>query len=201
MVRSIVTNSKIDYQKLIEIIPSNPIPNALFSNKGDLNFSYKSNQWGLDKPTFSSGAVWADLNNNGALDLIINDINNPARIYRNNIHNTYSDRNSLFITLKGEKPNTFAIGATVEVWSDDKYWFREHYLQRGYQSSVQPGIHIGIGEVQIIDSVKVNWPNGSVSTLMNIELPTELVVNQIETQNSNSFPNSIKPASLSSEYN
>ncbi|PWN06693.1 VCBS repeat-containing protein [Rhodohalobacter mucosus] len=203
MIRSIISDQDLDFSELIEMIPSNPVPNVLFANNGDLTFEEKAEAWGIGEPGFSSGAVWADLDADGDLDLVINDVNNPAKLYQNHSLQTYPDRGSLKLTLQGKAPNTLAIGAQAEAWSGDQYWFREHYLQRGYQSSVEPGIFIGTGLQNSIDSLRVTWPNGTVTTLTDISLPSELSLVQPDTEapedphrfsNPSYLPGDMKPA-------
>lgn len=162
MIRSIITETNVDYNQLVEMIPSTPIPNVLFANFGNLDFQNKAEEWGLGEPSYSSGSAWADFDNDGDLDLVINDVNGPAKLYRNNA-SQQEQSNWLELSLEGESPNRFAIGATVEVWADSSYWYREHYLQRGYQSSVEPGIFIGLGTHQTIDSLRIRWPDGQTT--------------------------------------
>lgn len=168
--------------QLMEQMSSHPISNFMFANRGDLQFEDKTKKWGLDNPGFSSGAAWADLNGDGALDLIVNNVNGPSEIYRNRVLEMYPDRKWLKINLEGEEPNTKGIGAQVEIWSEDKYWYREHVLQRGFQSSVEPGIHVGMDQTETIDSLQIKWPDGRISRLENIELPAKISVIQADAK-------------------
>ncbi|MCH8567941.1 MAG: VCBS repeat-containing protein [Balneolales bacterium] len=177
--RSVIMREGVDFRRLIDMIPAQPVRNVLFANRGDLRFEDVTINWGLDEPTFSSGAAWADLNGNGALDLIINNVNSPSRIYRNRVGELYPDRTSLQIKLEGESPNTLGIGAQLQVWtSDEGYYFREHFLQRGFQSSVEPGFHVGLGTSTLIDSLIVRWPDGRTSRMDNIEAPARITLQQ-----------------------
>jgi enediyne biosynthesis protein E4 len=180
MVRSIVTGEGADFRQLIDLIPSEPVGNFLFSGRGDLVFEELSDAWGLGEPGFSSGAAWADLNGNGALDLVVNDVNGPARIYRNRVQELHPDRSWLMVELDGEAPNTQAVGAQLEVWADGQQWYREHMLQRGFQSSVAPGLHIGLGEVSRLDSLRLRWPDGRITRMQDVELPGQLTLRQSE---------------------
>ena len=182
MMRAIITEDQVDFRRLVEIIPSNPIPNHLFANEGDLRFTDRTQEWGLGEPGFSSGAAWADLNGDGALDLVINNTNGPAWIYRNRAAELYPERTWLRVDLRGEAPNTYGIGAQLQVWAGEKYWFREHFLQRGFQSSVEPGLHVGLGETARIDSLVLRWPDGRTSRLSGVEVPARITLSQNESQ-------------------
>lgn len=177
MVRSIIQDENVNFDQLIDMIPSTPIPNVVYANEGGLVFTERAKEWGLGEPGYSSGASWADFDNDGDLDLVVNNVNKHAKIFKNRSVE-YLNNQWLHVDLKGESPNRYAIGASVEVWADRSYWYREHFLQRGYQSSVDPGMFFGLANHDTIDSLKVNWPDGRISVLKNVESSQSITVHQ-----------------------
>lgn len=180
--RELVITDDKNFEQFINIIPSNPIPNYFFHNEGALQFSDRTEEWGLGEPGFSSGAAWADLNGDGSLDLIVNNMNELASIYRNRATELFPDRTWLRVDLRGDLPNTHAIGAQLQVWAGENYWFREHFLQRGFQSSVEPGLHVGLGETARIDSLVLRWPDGRTSRMNNVDMPARITLEQIDSK-------------------
>lgn len=176
--RAVIRQEGVDFQQLIDLIPSQKVRNVMFANNGSLNFEDITEAWGLGEPTFSSGAAWVDLTGNGALDLVISNVNQPSRIYRNRVLELHPERSWLRVDLEGEGPNTQAIGAQLQVWGGGQHWFREHFLQRGFQSSVEPGFFVGLGELSRIDSLIVRWPDGRTSRMLDLEVPARVSLSQ-----------------------
>lgn len=152
---------------LMDMIPATPIPNKFYRNNGNLTFSDQTTEAGFDRAGFSNGAAYADLDLDGDLDIVINNINSPASVYRNN-GSQNATNHFLRIRLTGTKPNVFGLGAKVTVKSGDLLQYQELTLTRGFQSSVEPTLHFGLGEHTIADQVFVEWPGGMRSVLTNV---------------------------------
>lgn len=142
----------------LEKIPSEKLSNALFQNQRNLRFSDKTIAWGLGEKTFSNGVVYADLDNDGDLDLIINNLEDTAAIYRNNAENT----NYLSLELLG-KNNSLPLGTKVRLYSAEGMQLQELTMVRGYLSSLSPKLHFGLGSTQKIDSIVIAWPDNKSS--------------------------------------
>lgn len=158
-----LTGKKEEVDSIIHKMPSHPIPNYVFKNNKDLTFSDVSSVWGFEEPTFSNGAAYGDLDNDGDLDLIINNFNNEAFVYRNDTDNL--DHNYLKFKVKGEGQNTFGIGTIIELFADDEIIRQELIPSRGFQSSVDYTMAVGLGQKDKIDSVRVIYPNHKYQTL------------------------------------
>ncbi len=163
---------------LLKHMPQVPIPNYAFHNNGDLTFTNMANAWGLAQPGFSNGAVYVDLNHSGALDLVVNNVNAPAAIYRNRArevnHNAY-----LTVALRGTGANTAGIGAKVIIEEGGgRTQLLEQMPTRGFQSSVDPRLHFGLGGDQQIDSLLVVWPDRRYQVLTNVAINRTLTLSQ-----------------------
>ncbi len=170
--------------QLIKKSPAIKVSNIAFENEGDLRFVVKSSKWLNAPPSYSYGAAFADLDNDGDLDYVTNNMNDYAFVFKNmSIEKNKKKSNYLRIKLKGKKGNSWALGAKVELWSGGEYQFQEHFLSRGYISSVDPVVHFGLGCHTHIDSVKVTWPaTGNVSYLR--DLPANRVIEVDEKDSS-----------------
>lgn len=173
------TGSKEEMWELIQKMPSTKLNNYLFQNNHDLTFKNVTADWGLTKKSVSNGAAYADLDNDGDLDLVINNLNDDATIYRNNC-NEKPSTHYLKIRFKGAGKNTQGIGAKVYVKTAHGSQFQEQYTARGFQSSVDPVMHIGLASDSIIESLKVKWPGGKMSVVKNFKSDTLLVLNQAD---------------------
>lgn len=176
----LVSPDSVDFKTLIEMIPSNPVQNYMFAGTSDLRFSEVGTSWGISTPSFSNGAAYGDLNNNGALDLVVNNLNMESFVYRNTTPETHPERAWLQVEIDGRAPNTFGVGTQVTAWFEDRQWFSEQYPVRGFQSSMRPLLHFGLGrEVSSagrLDSLVVNWPRGGKTTLMDVDVNQRVTV-------------------------
>lgn len=152
---------------LIDVMPSQAVPNAVFKNNGDFEFRNKATDWGLDLPSFSNGSAYGDLDNDGDLDLVVNNVNMPSFVYENKT-DTLNHR-SIKLNLVNSENNTKVIGAKASIKSGDNILgFGENYVSRGFQSSVPYGIHFGVGDLLEVDSLIVQWPNGTSTNLAKV---------------------------------
>ena len=151
-------NVKMKLTELIDKMPSILEENYTYKNNGDLTFTKMNNDWGIDQKTFSNAAAYADLNNDGDMDLIVTNLENQVFIYQNNSEK-FTQNNHLKIALKGMGKNTKGIGAKVKVTAGGMTQIQEMFNTRGYQSSVDFNLNFGVGKSKIIDRVEVIWPN------------------------------------------
>ncbi|MEB2774510.1 VCBS repeat-containing protein [Algoriphagus sp. D3-2-R+10] len=166
--RADVGNIASDRQ-LLDSIPIVKIPNYAFKNKGDLTFSDEGSAWGLDKPSFSYGAAFVDLDNDGDLDYVVNNINDPAFVFENTLKNKEQKNNYLRIRLKGTQLNPQGLGAKVLIsFPDGSQLYQEQQVVRGYMSSIDEVMHFGVGDVAEISSIQIIWPDGKESVLDNV---------------------------------
>ncbi|SEF55991.1 VCBS repeat-containing protein [Algoriphagus boritolerans] len=147
--------------KMIDAFPSNPQANFLFKNLGNWNFENLSQSTGLDQLTFSTGSAYGDLDNDGDLDLVINNLNGPVFLYQNTTSETKRG-NYLSIELGS------AFGSKVMAFSEDQTFFQEYQPVKGYMSSVDPRIHFGLGKAEKLDSIQILWPDGKIRTLKEV---------------------------------
>ncbi|PMD94429.1 RNA-binding protein [Siphonobacter sp. BAB-5405] len=150
-----------DVLNLVQQIPASNVSNYLFKNNGNLTFSNVSATWGVNQPLNSNGAAFSDLDNDGDLDLVINNINHTASLYENQ-----SDRKHHFLNVKleGKPGNTQGIGAKVMITAKGQRQYLDQMPTRGYQSSVSPVLHFGLQTATQIDSLTITWPDGSQET-------------------------------------
>ena len=153
-----------DLFQLSKDAPSQLISNYAFKNLGDFKFKKVSKEWGFDIPSFSNGMAYGDLDNDGDLDVITNNIDAPAFVYENK-----ATGNFLKVKIKGEGNNTFGIGAKAKIYHNGKIQIAENTVTRGFISSVEHDLFFGLGKDTEIEKVEVIWPNGKVNIFENIK--------------------------------
>jgi hypothetical protein len=161
----------VSTKKMLEQIPKVKLHNYAFQNKGDLSFSDKTLDWGLEQPTFSNGIAYADFNNDGAIDMVINNINDEALLYRNTARDKDpAATNFLQIRFRGDKQNINGLGAVAGIYYDGgKQQVYENNPYRGYLSTMQGIAHFGLGKIRMLDSVVIRWYNGRQQTLRKVK--------------------------------
>jgi enediyne biosynthesis protein E4 len=159
--------------QMIKQVPSTPLHNYIFQNNGNLTFTDKSHDWGFDEKGFTNGAVYADLDNDGDLDLVVNKLNSEAMIYQNNSDHSahYLD----FSFLNKNSQNDFGIGASVTLFSGNTKQYEEFYPSRGFQSAVHIPLHFGLKAAEA-DSVIIIWPDGGTQRIYHLKADQKIVI-------------------------
>ena len=159
--------NKEDVLNILKEMPSSNVVNYMFKNNGNLHFSNIGQDWGFNLPSNSNGAAYADLDNDGDLDIVVNNINIPSFVYRNE-SNKKTDAQYLSIKLEGSTKNTDGLGAKLYAYNQGKVQYLEQMPARGFQSTVSNILHFGLGQFKTLDSLKIIWPGGKQQLLNNI---------------------------------
>lgn len=174
-------------------IPTEPIDNYVFKNNGDLTFSKSNANWGIEDKGFSNGAVYVDLDNDGDLELVTNNIDNYASLFENH---SADISNHLTVAFKGSAKNTHGIGAKIHLYHNNKYQVQELSLSRGFQSSIAPKLHFGLGDDEKIDSLVVVWPNQKSQKLSDVKINTAITLDVNQAQGGKVVENNIAAGEL-----
>lgn len=167
-------NEAITFEEYISSMPPINQPNYFFERIGKYRFKNQAGNWGINLPSVSQGAAYGDLDNDGDLDLVVNNSGDYAWIYRNN--NSTNGNNWIQVELKGAESNGKGIGSKIHVHSGDRIFHKTVQPSRGFQSSMSGIIHFGLGNLGKIDSIVVTWPDASLSILKDIQVNQKVVV-------------------------
>jgi hypothetical protein len=173
-------NKNTTAEKLLQLSisgPSKPLPNYAFRNKGNLRFEKVTKKWGFDTPSFSSGMAYGDLDNDGDLDVVINNMEKQAFVYENK-----ATGNFLKIKLEGSNKNKFGFGTKAIIHHNNKIQVLENNVTRGFISSVEPGLFFGLGKDEKVEKIEVIWPDGKVNVFKNIEANNTLIAKYLKAK-------------------
>jgi len=182
-----LTGKKESIDSIISKMPIKPQPNYAYKNNGDISFKNANKEWGFELPSRSNGAAYADLDNDGDLDLVINNVNTPAFIYKNN---TDSQLNNNYIQLKfkGPETNPFAVGTLAKLYFDGNIVNQELIPSRGFQSSIQYDMTFGLGQSNKLDSIRIVWPDNLTQKLENVAVNQVLTVKHSNAKETYKLP-------------
>lgn len=176
---------KSNLLELVKTMPSSNVRNYVFKNSRTCQFTDKSAEWGLDAISNSNGAAYADLDNDGDLDLVVNNINQTVFVYKNNSEKK-TGTNFLKVTLAGERGNRFGIGAKVSLFIKGEQQVQEQQMTRGFQSSMSPVLVFGTGDAAKIDSLVITWPGGKQQVMENLRTRQQVLLKESEATTSKS---------------
>ncbi|MFD2100471.1 VCBS repeat-containing protein [Flagellimonas iocasae] len=173
-------------QEMMNIMPSEKIANYIYRNNGDFTFEKMTDGWGLGKKVNTNGVAYADLDNDGDLDLVMNNMSDEATVYQNNSINNYIN-----IKLIGAENNRNAVGAKVKVYSKEKTQYQELFPSRGYQSSMGYQLNFGLGDEEIVDRIEVIWGDNSVLAMDNVKVNQTLIFDKKDFKFDGVFPEQV----------
>lgn len=181
-----------DVGRLMSQMPSNELENYIFRNTGGVTFETVTSRWGMDRPLNSNGAAYADLDNDGDLDLVTNNINVEASIFENQSRETNGNA-YLRVALDGAEGNTYGLGAKVTMYTGETKQYLEQFPARGYLSSVSPILHFGLGSHERVDSLRVVWPDGREQVLRDVAANQRLTLRQ-DAASERTLPSRMSPS-------
>lgn len=187
----VLTGEKEDLLQIIDKMPVVSLPNYAYKNNRDLTFDDVTEDWGFNLPSFSNGCAYGDLDNDGDLDLVVNNVNMEAFVYRNNT-NEMTDNNFLKVKLEGSEKNKQGIGAWMKIYLGETVIFQEQMPSRGFQSSMEYTLTIGLGETKKADSLMIVWPNDMKQVIKDVKANQTLILN-IQDANQKYMAREIQP--------
>ena len=182
IVKRIMQREKNVIKGLIDSIPSNKVSNYAFQNNSNLKFVNMAKSWGLDLPSYSNGSAYGDLDNDGDLDLVLNNVNMPAFVYENRSKELNPTNSSLTFSLSGENENSLAIGTKITVKANGQKFYQELSPMRGFMSTVDYKIHFGLGKILTVDSAIIEWPQGKVTVLTNLKTNQHIQLHETDAE-------------------
>ncbi len=201
MIRNIITTEPNSIKAIIDRMPSEPIRNYIFKNNGDLTFTNKAEIWGMNDPTFSNGSAYGDLDNDGDLDIVVNNVNMPAVIYENKARQIFPERNFLSLVLSGENDNSRAIGTEINIYIENEVIHNTQNPIRGFESSIDYKMVIGLGNKSKIDSIYISWPTGRETRLYQVPINQQIHINEAEGLQSSIKPKDLTPKAFTQYVN
>ncbi|WP_340064516.1 VCBS repeat-containing protein [Ascidiimonas aurantiaca] len=187
--RRIANELKPQDMGMIDELPEKKVINYFFKNNKNGTYSNQQGKWLKNIPSYSNGSAYADLDNDGDLDLVVNNVNAPAFVLENKSTQRFPQHNHLTISFNGNDQNPFGIGTSVTVYSGKELLLQENFVSRGYLSSVPPEVHFGLGNLTKIDSIHIQWPDGRFQSLLTPQVNQKI---EVFYKNATLYPHPVK---------
>jgi enediyne biosynthesis protein E4 len=191
--RTAIEGKEINFEEFTDKMPSEKVSNFMFVRQSDFHYKNKAEEWGLEEPSFSNGAAYGDLDNDGDLDLVVNNVNQEIFVYKNQSREL-NDNNYLAFHFKGNNKNVFGLGAAVYAYVDSSILAFDNMPIRGFQSSMDYKVIMGLGKLAEVDSLVISWPDQKIQVLKNVK------ANQVLTIQNNDAKKIAKPVEKERPY-